>query len=602
MPFFRRFALLVTVAAGFAVLSSPAFASSPRDLTLPQVLDSTNFRVHYQSDHISFPTWSITETQAGDVAAMAERALALDIAAGYPRPLSDGALGGDGRIDIYVRDFFPLNNPYLTVTGFAKWDADNPTTSGFIELAGNLQKDALNQHVIAQYLFNLVQLSLWRPTQLSDYWLYVASAEWMGFRADSYPSVDPVSQLGPSDMALDCRDAVGAPGVIDPNPHSNKCNLTADYLGNGQSRWPFFEYLGETYGAAFAKDIFTLGAAGSLTAIAAVDAALQAKGTTLTAAYNAWVKTEVSSAYSPTSLSAVKPKPYGAPIYTGVVSTDQNNHPLTSQKVTANHLSTRYLEFVRGPSSGGTPASVCWKATLGISVNIPPGTLSQPVFYWDGGGGSPVPLAVNGNTATGSIPWDTCTWLSGEGFLGLPNASTTVDAADFTVTAWLVVDTTTQVTSILPATPPPPATVTGPVIPVSSADLAPTIAVFGPQVLTLSASDQEIRLIVNASGQGLLSASLGPISLGTVSLRAGNNDVRFTIPKGTLAAVRRSASPSNVLTLTPTATNGTAIGTPVTRTVSIEPTKAVKKVVVKKVPVKKTPVKKTPAKKTKSAK
>jgi hypothetical protein len=275
---------------------------------------------------------------------------------------------------------------------------------------------------------------------------------------------------------------------------------------------------------------------------------------------------------------------------------------VTLQKVAANHLSTRFLEFIRGRAVGGTPASVCWKATLTITVTIPAGTLSQPFFYWDGGGGSVVPLSISGPTATAAIPWDTCTWASGEGFLALPNASQAVDAADFTVTATLDVDLTTQVTSIVPAAPPPPVTVTTPVIPVSGADLAPTIAVFGPQVLKLSASDEQIRLIVNASNEGLLSASLGGVSLGTVNLRAGNNDVRFAVPKGALAAVRRSATPSNVLTLTPTATNGTAIGTPVTRTVSIEPTKAVKNVVAKTAPVKKTPAKPTPAKKTKSAK
>jgi hypothetical protein len=287
------------------------------------------------------------------------------------------------------------------------------------------------------------------------------------------------------------------------------------------------------------------------------------------------------------ALQAVKPHPYGAPIFTG-----NSSGPVTAQKVAVNHLSTRYLQFSRGPASGGSPATVCWKATLSISVTIPAGSLSQPVFYWDGGGGSAVPLSVNGSTATASLPWDTCTWASGEGFLALPNASQAVDAADFAVSATLTVDSTTQVTSVTPAAPPPPVTVTSPVISVSSADVAPTIEVFGPQLLTLSASDSQIRLIVNASGQGLLSAALGPLSLGTLSLRAGNNDLRFALPKGTLAAVRRSASPSNVLTLTPTATNGTAIGTAVRRTVSIEPAKATKKA----------PAKKTPAKKTKSAK
>ncbi len=568
MSCFRRLLLLAAVASGFAVLSGPALGAH---VVTPLFLDSVNFRVHYQTD--TSTTWAATQTQAGDIAARAERALAAELADGYPRPLSDGVLGGDGRIDIYVDDL----SASVGVAGFAVPDAAANTTSGYIQLAGNLHEAAFTQHVIAHELFHLVQFSLWLPTQLTDYWLLEASAEWMGFRVDGYPAP---SGLGPSDMALDCRDPGG----------KNQCDLS-QYLNNGYSRWPFFEYLSEKYGASFLTGVLAQGLAGApgTTAIASVAAALAAGGTTLADAYNAWTRTELTSSYSVPALQAVKPHPYGAPIFTGTSS-----GPVTAQKVAVNHLSTRYLQFSRGPASGGSPATVCWKATLSISVTIPAGSLSQPVFYWDGGGGSAVPLSVNGSTATASLPWDTCTWASGEGFLALPNASQAVDAADFGVSATLTVDPTTQVTSITPLTPPPHVPVTSPVISVSSADVAPTIEVFGPQLLTLSASDSQIRLIVNASGQGLLSAALGPLSLGTLSLRAGNNDLRFAVPKGTLAAVRRAASPSNVLTLTPTATNGTAIGTAVTRTVSIEATK--------KAPAKKTPAKKTPTKKTKSAK
>ncbi|MGZ4335526.1 MAG: hypothetical protein ACXVRJ_14815, partial [Gaiellaceae bacterium] len=66
---------------------------------------------------------------------------------------------------------------------------------------------------------------------------------------------------------------------------------------------------------------------------------------------------------------------------------------------------------------------------------------------------------------------------------------------------------------------------------------------------------------------------LGSLALGAVNLRAGNNDVRFTVPKGMLATVRRSAAASNVLTLTPTSANGTATGPSVTRTISVTPAK-----------------------------
>jgi len=601
MPLLRRFALLAVVAAGFAVLSSPAFAAFARDnplgvpVVLPHVLDSQNFRVHYQSDHQAFPTWAITQTQAGDIAARAERALTAETADGYPSPLSDGALGGDGRIDIYVEDFTSLIKTWITPTGFAKRDFDTPTTSGFIELAGNLQEDAFTQHVIAHEVFNLVQLSMWRPTALSDYWLFVASAEWMGFRVDRYPAP---AGLGPPDMSLDCRDPLGPDGAIDTNPTSNMCDLTADYLGNGDSRWPFFEYLSEKYGVGFLKDVLAQGLAGAPTATAALANALWAKGTTLAAAYNAWQLAQLTSSYSVAALQTVKPKRYGATIFTGVATTDKlfpgvaPNGNVTSLTVAVNHLSTRFLQFTRGPALGGTTTTPCWKATLDLTVTFPANTLSQPIFYWDGPDALATPLSVNGGIASASLPWDTCTWESGEGFLSLPNASNPVppsgivDAADFVVTAKLTVDPSHQVTSILPSVPPPPVATTSPVVPVSSVDIAPTIEVFGPQLLTLSATASQIRLIVNSSGQGLVSATLGSLALGTANLRAGNNDLRFTVPKGTLATVRRSAAAANVLTLTPTSANGAATGLAVTRTISVTPAEPTLK--------KKTPAKKTP--------
>ncbi|HJX47889.1 MAG TPA: hypothetical protein VJ375_08585, partial [Gaiellaceae bacterium] len=619
MPLLRRFALLAVVAAGFAAISSPAFAAFVRDqpngvpVVLPNTLDSPNFRIHYQSDHIVAPAWAITQTQAGDIAALAERALAAIQADGYPRPLSDGALGGDGRIDIYIDDFSSLINAFNTPTGFTKWDTNGPTSSGFIELAGNLQgsgASAFTQHVIAHQLFNLLQLAMWLPAQLSDYWLLTGSAEWMGFRVDGYPA--PASaKLGPADMSLDCRDPFGGSlgGPIDTFPPSNLCDLQSDYRGNGDSRWPFFEYLSEKYGAGFVKDIFAQGLAGAPTAIAAVDAALKAKGTDLATAYNAWALDAVTSGWSVSSLQTLRPTPYGPTVFTGASTTDKlfaGSMPtvkVPTLKVTVNHLSTRYLKFERGLEVGGSISTVCWKATLTLTVSIPAGTSSQPVFFWDGSTTVTTPLSINGNTATAAIPWDTCTWDSGEGFLSLPNASNPlsptgiVDAADFVVSAKLDLSSPlTQVTAVVPTTPPVPVTVTGPVVSAPSSDVAPTITVFGPQLLTLSSTATQIRLIVSASSEGQVKASLGFLTLGTVNLRAGNNDVRFTIPKGTLGTVRRSAVASNVLTLTPTSATGAATGTAVTRTISVTP---VKPTVVKKVrakaPAKKAPAKKTPA-------
>src|SRR5438128_7422809 len=99
MPLLRRFLLLACVALGAAVLAGPALAAFPRPV-FPYAIVSDHFIVHYQSDPVT--TDAITATQAGDLAGWAERAYTAELADGYPTPPSDGALGGDSRIDIYV--------------------------------------------------------------------------------------------------------------------------------------------------------------------------------------------------------------------------------------------------------------------------------------------------------------------------------------------------------------------------------------------------------------------------------------------------------------------------------------------------------------------
>ena len=551
MPLLRRFALLAVVAAGFAVLSSPAFAAFPRDGSLPFHLDSVNFRIHYQSDKTT--TWAITQTQAGDIAARAERALEAEMGDGYPRPLSDVLVDGNDKIDIYVEDLSTFTN----VAGFSKWDFDNPTTSGFIELAGNLQEAAFTQHVIAHELFHLVQFSIWLPSRLSDYWLLEASAEWMGFRVNGYPA--PGTDVVPMDMALDCRDPIGAsPGP--PPVDSNMCDLSDDYLGNGYSRWPFFEYLIENYGPSFIRDIFAQGFAGApaATAVSAVAAALISKGTTLADTYNNWAAATVRGGYSVATLQARDPEVYGAPISTGTVTTETS----VKSKVSVNHLSTRILQFDRG---GGSATGSCYAATLTLKVTLPAGTSSKPVFYWNMPGSPLVTLSVSGSIATADIPWDTCVWSTGHGYLVIPNASTDVDAAGFTVEWSLDVETSIPATA---SDPPPGMALTTPVVPVSPTDAAPTLSVFGPQLLKLSPTVKQIRLIVESSDSGTLNATLGSVALGSQPLRIGNNDVRITLPAGILLSLRRSASSSYLLALTPVSESGDA-GVAIIRRVSV---------------------------------
>jgi hypothetical protein len=542
MRLLRHFGLLVVLAAGSAVLAGPAFGARPA--ALPSTLGSTHFLVHYQSDLINNPTYAITQTMAGDIAALAERAYSSELADGYPAPVTDGALGGDGRIDIYVQDLSASGALALTVP-------DNPagaTSSSYIILDGTQAELSLTQHVIAHELFHTIQLSIWQPAQPSDYWLLEGSAEWMGYRADNYNlAFGNGAFFGPPDMSLDCRDPLG----------TNMCDLADNYANNGYSRWRFFEYLTEKYGASFVQDLFAQGAGGAPSAIAAVSAALAAKGTTLADAYDAWTQADLVGGYSVSALQGIAPTVYGN------WQTGTKGGNIGTFLVPVNHLSTRTIEFTRGD---GDASHICYSATLSLTVAMPAGTLSKPVFWWNASGYAPVPLTVNGNTATAAIPWDTCTYASTRGYLALPNASTAVDAADFSVKATLAVDPTKQAT---PVNPPNPVGTATPVIQVGSADVAPTLSLFGPEILKLSSADTVLRLIVESNNQGAVQAKLGSVSLGTLPVRAGNNDLRFKLPAGMLKALRRAASATNVLTLTPTSPNGSTVGQSVTRTVNV---------------------------------
>jgi hypothetical protein len=546
MRYLRRFVLLAAVAVGSAVLAGPAFGARP---VLPFVLYTPHFAVHYQSDLQNFPTFAITQTTAGDIAALAERAYTAELADGFPAPLSDGALGGDARTDIYVADLSAVSALGLTVP-------DNPggaTSSVYIVLDGSTPEVAFSQHVIAHEFFHAIQLTTWQPTQLSDYWLLEGSAEWMGFRVDQYDtSFGGGSFFGPADMSLDCRDPLG----------TNMCDLSSDYANNGYSRWPFFEYVVEKYGTAFVQDVFARGAAGAPSAITAISDALVAKGTTLSDTYNAWTQADLIGGYSVSELQA-QPLLIAFNWQTGTHGGD-----LGKVLVPVNHLSTRTIEFTRGD---GDASHICYSATLTLTVGMPAGTQSKPVFWWNAVGNPPVPLTINGNTATASIPWDTCTYASTRGFLSLPNASTAVDAADFSVKATVSIDTTKVAT---PTGPPSLISTTTPVIQVSSADVAPTLLLFGPEILRLSSVDTRLRLIVESGSQGTVQAKIGSIVLGTLPIRAGNNDLRFKLPSGMLHRLRRAAAAGNILTLTPVSPNGTTIGQAVTRSISVLAPKA----------------------------
>ena len=416
-------AVLVCAAVGGA-LSGRALAVTP---PLPACaaaggneLVTQHFNIWYDSDQGQSDY--ITETKAGDVGGFAEHAYSTFAAMGFPTPV----VGASGRIDIEVVDLSNWHRTTVVCTnGQFLLDSKSIGTSDQLMFA------------IGAGVFSEIEYKQFVPAT-TDLWLTGAAAQWASALALGYPAVS-AADLGPPEMSLDCWD---------PNytVDLRKCSAeqAASYENIGLSRWPFFEYLAERFGNMFIDEVLADSAsAGS--SYQGIANALAAHGTTFSAAFNDWTKTDLSGAYTAAPLQNHVPPTY-VTVSTGTVAGTVAN----KLRVTVDHLATRYVEFDRGD---GTGASSCFAAKLSLTVTIPAGSISQPMFYWTGGGGTVVPLSINGSTATATVPWDTCTWGGAKGLLALTNASSNpdVNSANFYVTATMTVDSTTPANAGCPA-------------------------------------------------------------------------------------------------------------------------------------------------------
>ena len=521
-----RLARLCALTALLAALWAQP-ASAARILGLPETLTTTHFQIHYTGDPAG--VGPIVHQQAGDLAGNFERAYATIVSEwGYPVPLDDG----DGLIDVYVTDLSSIE-----AAGLAFRETGAAQTFGYIQIdAGATDLPS----VAAHEFFHLVQFGIWA---FMDPYLLEASAEWAGFRYIGFPlaidfggpdQVPLVDTLGMPDMSLTCSgDACGS----------------TDYEALGYSRWHFFEYLTERFGGSAVNDLFQQGKTVNDPAVLGGDLLAQmlaAKGVTLADVFHDWTVANMTGTYTATGLKGIKPPAFSTTL------TGNSSGTLATQKITVNHLAARYVAFQRGT---GTSDGPCYAATLNVSVTVPSGVGARPVFNWTAAGSPAIPLALSGSTASLSVPWDTCSW-SDVGLVSLPNPSSTVDAALFTVSGSITVDKKTLATS----TPPPAGTYTGPTVPAPTGEEPPSIAVYGPETLRVSKKKRVLRLVVFSSGGGKLDAHLGSLSLGVRALRTGNNDLRFTLP----ASVTRSLTATNRLTFTSFSTNGSR-GASVTR-------------------------------------
>ena len=542
----RRLLGLVTLLGALAAFAAaPAVGARPASgpgTSYPETLTTEHFQIHY-TGKISNPANKdrILHQQAGDLAAHAERAYDVIVRQwGYPAPKADA----DGKIDIWVQK--QDEGTY----GYAVQETAAPST-GWISLSPTSTDDP---YAIAHEVFHIVQYGMWRP---ADTWLLEATAEWAGMNVSGFVEADGTE--GAPDLSLDCTgDACGDDG----------------YENGGYSRWRFFQYLSDRFGVTFVRDLFqnaaAIGDAGQKGRLL-LEAALVKKGHSLTDTFNDFTSVHVSGKYAPVELAGKAPAVWA----TLPVATATKTYP--AKRVPVNHLAARYLEFDREDGGGGQ----CYAATLRIDVTLPAGSESKPSFWAKSIAGSlaagqhalqfSTSTQADGRRVAGaSIPWSTCE-ADGNGYLALPNPSPTADAQVFIVNYSITVG---NVSLTPPSTPPAPA-YTGPATAVPTKDPAPAIWMHGAEVVRVPATTRTVRLLVNASSDGFLRAMFDGVVVATAPLRAGTNDVRFTLPVTVIKAVKsaRSRAAGRALSLTSLAPDGTA-GETVTRQVLLVEPKA----------------------------
>jgi hypothetical protein len=526
---------LVLLAGALTAFVPRASATDPFPIPPVVTLSSDNFVIHFSgNDQDSTCTNFITQEQAGDLLAMLEEARRqFHDVMGYPVPADDG----DAKVDVSVDDFTNVCVPYGTIppstpVPYDRWDgiiAPNGVQPGSDDIHLNAETGR-TFHIVSHELFHLMEDAIAPGT---DQWLQEGTAEWAAVRADEAAGGDEANP----DRTMDC---VGA-----------ECGDT-DFDKNGYPGWMLFEYLAERYGDAKVRAVWdqaqTSGPGTPGTTI--LSAALPVSLGTF---FNDYTTARLTGNFTSPVLAGTLPAAYA------ILDVPETSGSVPGGGVAVNHLAVRYIALSHGTSTGP-----CYQAFLNITVTIPAGVQSNPTYYANTKGATAQALTVSGSTATIKVPWNTCTG-SPDAYLSLPNDSLGLDGRLFIVSGTVTVDKTKPATA---SEPPPGVHVIGPVVSTPTSAPAPLLQVYAPEVVRVSAKTRLLRLAVFSSGDGKLQALLGSMNLGTASLRSGNNDVRFVLPKQLFSSLR-TKSVSNVLQLTSVSPSGSK-GSTFTRRVLVQ--------------------------------
>ncbi len=531
---------LVALAASLAVGVPRAVAIDPFPTTGIATLASDHFLIHWSRDVSPCPAATITQEHAGEILGMAERAYALYGSWGYTAP---GYLA-----DISVDDFstaciahgsIPLGNP----PPLERWDAVlDPVAPGIDEIHLNVAS-GLEYHVLAHEVFHLFEDVV--AAGAADQWLHEGLAEWASVRANAEAGG---LELNP-DRTMDC---VGS-----------ECG-DSEFDRNGYPGWMLFEYLAERFGDAKVKSVLDAAAADpTWSGTEVLSSVVQPLGPTLGKFFEDYTIARLTGSFTFAALAGVLPKTQATIV---VGSSSGGISPVT---LAVNHLAVRFVDLAHGSDTDSGP---CYSASLALKVVLPAGVASTPYYSANVKGSVAQAFAVSGNTASLTVPWNTC-GASPHAYVSLPNEtndvapSTALDGREFTVSGTVTVDKSKPAAA---SEAPPGVKVTGSVIQTPTSDPAPVLTLHAPELIRVSAKTRLLRFIVFSSGDGTLKAMLGSTWLGSAGLHAGNNDIRYVLPTQLLKSLRKTNTPANVLTLTSYSPGGTQ-GASVTRRVAMKP-------------------------------
>jgi hypothetical protein len=542
---------LFVLAASLAAVVPSARATDPVPISGVVTLSSQHFMVHYSRSASPCPEAAITQEQAGDVLGMADRAYNLYTAMGYAAPVDDG----DGLIDISVDDFTTGCTPYGTIpigvpAPLQQWNGLIATTSP--AGAGDIQVDAasaLSYHILSHLIFHSFENAV-APN--ADQWLREGIAEWAATRAE------------------------GAAGGLESNPDrtmdcvGSECGDT-EFDRNGYPGWMLFEYLAERFGDAKVKTVLdTAAASPGLTGTQVLSAVVNPLGPTLGKFFEDYTTARLTGNFNLAALAGVLPATQASI----VAPTDTD--ALDPVTLAVNHLAVRYVDIAHAAADDTNP---CFNASLALKVALPSGVASTPYYSANTKGSSPQAFSVSGTTASLTVPWNTCAG-SPHAYVSLPNetndaAPPALDGREFTLSGTITVDKSSPASA---SEAPTPVKVIGPVVNAPSSDPAPDLTLYAPELIRVSSKTRVLRFVIFSDGSGTLKATIGNSWLGSANLHAGNNDLRFVLPSQLLKTLKKTSSPSNLLTVTSFSAGGSQ-GESLTRHVAIQ---AVKK------PVKKT--------------